>query len=263
MINLSKITSMALLLVSLSLTAFADGNAPTTIEEKEEALVRAIIPSTKIEMITRAEADGFYKVFLENGQIIYVNTFKRLIFAGEIYTFTGQNLTEADRNRWASQVQDEKTLKETGKTAIIADALKLDFGKGGNRYEFVIFTDPQCPFCKKAEEYFAQKDATLYVNYKPLVQIHEHAKDLSLQILSSKNPKSTIDAIHRTGKGDGIKITKEAEEKLDRMTKLADKLHIAGTPKIFVVEKDGNGVVGTINGADLKKIDEFLAKDKE
>jgi len=71
----------------------ATGNSALTLtQQQEDSLVRSIIPSTKIQKVTRSQMDGLYKAYLENGEIIYVNPFKRLIFVGEIYTTKGENL---------------------------------------------------------------------------------------------------------------------------------------------------------------------------
>ena len=50
----------------------------------EYELIKQVIPGTKIKKYKKSILDGFYNIYLENGQIIYVNPFKNLILFGEI-----------------------------------------------------------------------------------------------------------------------------------------------------------------------------------
>ena len=54
--------------------------------------------------------DGFYNIYLENGQIIYVNPFKNLILFGEIWNSSGNSLTSSEREQW------QKELNGVGET---------------------------------------------------------------------------------------------------------------------------------------------------
>jgi len=241
-------------------TSTTGHKALTLTEQQEESLVRSIIPSTKVKKVMRAEADGFYKAYLANGQILYINPFKRLIFVGEIYTAGGQNLTANDREIWQHELQND-LLKTLTRDELIKDAVKVNFGKGANKYEFVIFTDPECPYCKKVENHFEKYDTSVYINFFPL-PFHKNAEKWSLEVLSSKDFKKAIKQIKTTGKDLGIDIVPKAKEQLEKMKALGQKLGITGTPKIFVIEKNSDKVVGIIDGANIQKIDEYLKKDK-
>ena len=61
-ISFLSIALSSILMAELSLT-----------ERQEESLVKTIMPSTKIEKVDRAVIDGFYKAYLKNGNILYVN----------------------------------------------------------------------------------------------------------------------------------------------------------------------------------------------
>ncbi|EOG0505349.1 disulfide isomerase DsbC N-terminal domain-containing protein [Campylobacter jejuni] len=64
-----------IILGSLALASLL--HAQTLIEQQEESLVKGVIPSTKIAKVERSQIDGFYKAYLDNGNILYVNPFKR------------------------------------------------------------------------------------------------------------------------------------------------------------------------------------------
>ncbi len=59
-------------------------NNPQPQINYEYELIKQVIPGTKIKKYKKSILDGFYNIYLENGQIIYVNPFKNLILFGEI-----------------------------------------------------------------------------------------------------------------------------------------------------------------------------------
>ncbi|KGI56039.1 DsbC family protein [Campylobacter sp. MIT 97-5078] len=249
---------------SLALFSFLNATEPTTlIEQQEEALVKGIIPSTKIDKVERAEIDGFYKAYLGNGNIFYINPFKRVLFIGELYTATGESLTANDASKWQAEL-NEKALKDANATELLQNAKRVVYGSGSKRYDFVIFTDPECPFCAKVEEFFEKQNVNVYVNFFPL-SFHQNAKKWSGQILSSKDIKLAMKQIRTTQKNlNDVSISKEAENTLKATIALGEKLNITGTPKLFVIDKiEQNKVVAVIDGANFERINEFLVKDKE
>ncbi|MBT0825053.1 protein disulfide isomerase, DsbC family [Campylobacter lari] len=246
------------LLVLASLGVFL--NAQTLIEQQEESLVKGMLPSTKIEKVERSQVDGFYKAYLSNGNIFYLNPFKRVIFIGELYTTTGVSLTANDMQEWKSQL-DNKLLKNTKIQELTQYAKKVKHGKGSNRYEFVIFTDPECPFCLRTEEFFEKENVDLYVNFYPL-SFHPNAKKWSEQILSSKDIKTAMKELRENKKDLDVSVSTEAKNTLENMMKLGEKLNIQGTPKLFVIDKKENKIIESIDGANIKKFQDYLAKDK-
>lgn len=251
---LSQLTLSSLLLAS-SLSA------TTLIEEQEEALVKGIIPATKISKVQRAEIDGFYKAFLDNGNILYVNPFKRVIFIGELYTNMGVSLTANEREAWQSELSNAQ-IKNIDLKELTQYAKKVDFNQGSKKYEFVLFTDPECPYCARVEEYFIKNNVSAYINFYPL-SFHQNATKWILQILSSKDFKEALISIRQNQKDLEVKTTKEAEERLKNMKAVGEKLNIQGTPKLFVVEKNTSKIVDVIDGANMQKIDSYINKDKQ
>lgn len=234
--------------------------ANSLIQDEEKSLVQSVIPKTKIEKIKHSYMDGLYEVYLKNGNIIYVYPYKRLIFFGEIYTNTGINLTSQNRQKWQDIVNKQK-LKNLSAKELLQDSFKIDFGSGSKRYTFILFTDPECPFCRKVDKYIEDKNVTFYINYMPLY-FHKNAKKWALQILSSKNKKEAIKKIEKTNKDLNVTITNKAKEQLQNTQNLAKKLNIKGTPTIFVIDTKKNKIVDFINGANMTEIEKWLKRDK-
>ncbi|MFA7084483.1 MAG: thioredoxin fold domain-containing protein [Arcobacteraceae bacterium] len=122
------------------------------------------------------------------------------------------------------------------------------FGSGSD--EYILFTDLECPYCKKFEAFFPEleKHVKIRVFLYPL-SFHENARDLSIYVMSQKTlPKMidtflTVDA--QSPEFINRKINKNDEAKLqiklqDQM-QIAQKLNVAGTPTLF--DKNGKKVV--------------------
>ena len=129
---------------------------------------------------------------------------------------------------------------------------KEAFIYGNGDKELILFTDPQCPYCKKFESYFEQiKDKVkIKVFFYPL-DFHKEARDISKYILSQKTTKEKIDAFFEFEIGDDLtkiknmKYSKSQNESLEKILdehlKLGTNLGVQGTPALF--DKDGNSIV--------------------
>ena len=122
------------------------------------------------------------------------------------------------------------------------------YGKGTE--EYFLFTDPECPYCKKFESYLPQIEnkVKIRVFYFPL-ESHENAKDLSLYVLSQKTSSQKVEAMFsgadNLDKAKNAKYTQaelaKLEKTLEEQIQIGMKLNVQGTPTIF--DKDGKGVV--------------------
>jgi len=140
-----------------------------------------------------------------------------------------------------------------------ATAINLDFHKAitiGNGPKTVIeFTDPDCPYCRKASKYFeGRSDVTRHVFFYPL-PYHPNAKEKAQYVLSQHDKAKAYHMImsgtlDRRTKFEttpaGIRLQ---EEQLD----IAKKHKIDSTPTFMI-----NGRI--IEGFDQNKIEEALGK---
>lgn len=116
----------------------------------------------------------------------------------------------------------------------------LTYGTGKD--EYYLFTDPECPYCKKFEGYFPQieKQVKIKIFFFPL-SFHENAKDLSIYYMSKKTNAEKIKAMFNVNaKSDEFinrKIGKEEyaklEKKLDIQVGVAEELGVRGTPTLY------------------------------
>jgi thiol:disulfide interchange protein DsbC len=252
-------------LLGLTLLANTLLFANNEINKQEENInyelkfLNTVLPNTSISKYEPSEIDGFYKIYLANGNMFYVNPFKKLMIFGEIWTNNGFSITQNDRTKWHKELSGN-SVKEINTKYKIEDitsiARKVSYGKGSSKYEFVLFTDPECPYCKIAEEYFEDnKNLDLHVIFTPL-SFHKNAKDWSLKALSSKDIKQAMKDI-KSNKIPNISISKKAEDELQKMQDLTLKLKVDGTPKILIIDKLENKIIDSIEGANIEAINKY------
>lgn len=212
--------------------------------EKRSMLTAGIFKEIHLDKAgIKSGIDGFYEV-VSGQNVIYYDPKSGTKLIGEMYTKEGKNLTVEARDKASAQV----ALKDLP----LDKAIKI--GKGKNTV--IMFTDPDCPFCRKIEEYFKdRKDITRYVYLLPLEQLHPKSMDKSKIVMCSMDKsKAFLEAMG--GSLDIEELKPCSDDKvatvLNDNLSLARKLGIQGTPYLIV-----NGV--TVRGADTKRIDELLA----
>lgn len=131
----------------------------------------------------------------------------------------------------------------------LAKAVKIGSGKT----TVIEFTDPDCPYCRKAAKYFQErKDVTLYIFLKPLA-IHPQSKEKVRYILSSPDPARTYEEVMNglwdTKKPTGI--TPEGIRRQEEQQEIARKNRIDATPTFMIFGR-------VIEGFDQRRLDELL-----
>jgi thiol:disulfide interchange protein DsbC len=235
--------------LTLGSIAFADGTATTAANDTELSAVRTKVnqsfPRIPVKDIRKSDVTGLYE--LEAGdKILYYYPEKDIIFAGELYTKEGKSITA---ERMAGIV--ERKLKELP----IDKAIKT--GSGPNTV--IEFTDPDCPYCRKAYEWFkTQTGITKYTFLTPIPQLHPRATEKAEYILSQKTPEAQAAALHDAleGKLDNNTlqgITEDGKKAVELHKSLGQKVGLNGTPLFFV-----NGRM--VSGANFSAIEQNLQK---
>jgi thiol:disulfide interchange protein DsbC len=205
---------------------------------KPEAALRAAFPEIKVDAISPSEIPGVYEV-VTGQNILYYYPPKDLILVGEIYGKDRKSHTAERRGALSAKLVKDLPLDK---------AVKIGQGK----HVIIEFTDPDCPYCRKAAEYLTKKtNVTRYIFFTPMA--HPAAITKIEYILGAKNKAEAYDAMML---GQEIPASaKPATEAVKALAQehiaLARKIGVQGTPTFFV---DGQQVVG----ADTKKLDELL-----
>jgi thiol:disulfide interchange protein DsbC len=143
---------------ALALTAPAYAN---------EATIRAMLASKidgTIESVFKSRIFELYEVTVrtrEGVEILYVNEKATLIFVGNIIdASTGQNLTQ-DRIRKLESIDFSTLPLQLVVTTI----------RGNGRRKIAIFSDPNCPYCKRFENDLARlNDLTVHIFMYPVIK---------------------------------------------------------------------------------------------
>ncbi len=195
-------------------------------------------PNLRVDNVRESPVKGLYEVVAGN-QVFYFSPEGYLMF-GELWTKEGKNLTAEMR---------EKVLAEKVKQIPLDKALKI----GSGPRQVIEFTDPDCPFCRKVDDYLSKRtDITRYVFFYPLRKIHPDSEKKARYILSHKEKEHAFREVF-SGSMDGKPIPQDENRstQLEDMEKVAQGIGVQGTPAIWV---DGT----PINGADIPRISSLL-----
>lgn len=166
---------------------------------------------------------------------VFITKDKKIVLFGNAFN------TETSLNYTTQKTPILPKAQKKHDTKPLEDLAIYKIGEGKQKY--FVFTDPDCPFCKKFEENYAEikKDATLYVLPYPLTRLHPFSKQKLLVFIemSQKDKNETM----KHGGLSTIKIPKDFKAKkdtvkqLDETMRLARDIGLTGTP--YLVDKDG------------------------
>ena len=219
-----KIISIALM-AAFSTLAMAD-------EASLKKAVEATYPKFKVDKVTKTPYAGLYEIFM-GGQIIYTDEkLSFLIAEGHLVDpktkkdITGERLEELTRIDFASLPLDQ--------------AIKVVKGNGSRK--LVVFSDVDCPYCKRLErnELANVTDVTVYTFLYPIEQLHPDAASKSKLIWCASNRvKAWEDWILR----DQLpSAAGNCEVPLEKVGQLARKIGVSSTPTMIFA--DGKRMLG-------------------
>lgn len=226
--------SLALALITFSLGAWAD-------ETSLRKLIEVAYPKMNVESVTKTNHSGLYEVYM-GGQIIYTDEkFTFLIAEGRMVDTRSKRDITSDRLADLSKI-DFSSLP-------LDQAIKVVKGNGNKK--IAVFSDPDCPFCKRLEqnELSAINDVTIYTFLLPLDQLHPDAANKAKAIwCSADKSKAWNDWVFN---GQLPKKINNCDTPLEKNSALAKKLSVASTPTLFFV--DGKRMLGAYPAAEIEK----------
>jgi len=234
----------AVLVFILTMAFFTTGFAQTP----EESLKKAF-PDIKVDGIQPLNIKGLYEV-VSGGRILYYSPETDTIILGQIFTKDGRSLTRERQQEIAANL-----IKAKMKDVPLNKSVSI--GKG--KHVIIEITDPDCPYCRKASEFFSKRtDTTRHVFFYPLPS-HPKAKDKVLYIFCAEDRAKAYEEV-MSGKLDKMDFkpceNSQANELLKTHKGVADLLGITGTPFFFV---DGQAA---IFGADMPQLEKLLRNGK-
>jgi len=213
--------SLTILFGGLSLLAQA---GPQEDIAKIQSKLRSMTPHIKAKSIKTSPISGLYELFV-GGSLIYTDkNYDYVIVNGSIIDIKSKkNKTEESLKQLTSIKFNELPFQNA-----------IEIKKGSGAYKFVIFSDPDCPYCKSLEIGLAESnltDYTAYIFLYPLKAIHPDAASKSESIWCSKNKGEAWSSFMVIG------TTPEkvnCDNPLNENEKLAEEIGISGTPTIYL-----------------------------
>ncbi len=190
----------------------------------ETAIQKMLKDIFPYKRVCKTPVKGVYEVIGKGNRIIYVDPVSGSVLLG-ILVKDGKNLT---------QMRHDALIEDFVKSLPLEKAVKM--GEGPK--VVIEFSDPDCPFCRKAHKYFStRKDVTLYTFLFPITSIHPQAYKKSLHILCSEDPAKEYDRVlsgEYDQKLDALKPCEEKASTLEEHMKLGEEAGVEGTPSFFI-----------------------------
>ena len=217
--------------------------AASGVQASEKAVRKALtdrFPGAQISSVKKTPYSGLYEVYLD-GQLVYMDAKGQYVITGDVIDLkTRTNLTQARLAKL--QAVDWKVFP-------LANAIKTVKGKGERK--LVVFSDVDCPYCRKLEAELAKVDnITVYALLYPIEGLHPKAVQTSKQIWCASDRNEAWDEYITKGSVPGN--DGKCANPVDTTVALGNKLGVSGTPTLFFA--NGVRVPGMVPAAQLERL---------
>lgn len=232
-----RMASLSLLALTLSLAAQAD-ETPTALEQR----LQERYPATRIERVQASEIPGLYEVMIGRNPA-YTDATGRYFVFGHLFDLQTQRDLTAER----LAAQQRVAFAELP----LADAIRTIRGAGER--VLAVFSDPDCPYCRRLEDELAKVDnVTVYTFAYPLESLHPQARDKAVAVWCAADRARAWAELMQSGK---VPAQRSCAHPIERNIALAQRLGIQGTPTLL--SADGRLLPGA---ATSERIEQWLAE---
>ena len=220
---------LSILLVALLAASSYAGDAPADVAKSIAANLKQRYPATRIDQVVPSPLPGLYEVVM-GLNVAFSDAEGRYFIFGHLYDMQTQRDLTAERK--------ESLAKIDWSALPLENSIRFINGKGER--VLAVFSDPDCPYCKKVEAELAKlANVTIYLFPFPLQSLHPNAVAKSTAIWCAKDrAQAWRDALtggKLVGKGD-------CENPIAANVALAERLGINGTPTL--IARDGRLLPG-------------------
>lgn len=228
-----KNTLIAAAVAAASSFAMADATPDAML-----AKLKAKYPDTSFSSVSKTPMAGIYQVMAGKG-IGYTNE------QAEIFIFG--NMIDLPKKRNLTEEARRELSKVDWSSLPLEKAIKV----GNGKRKLAVFTDPDCPFCRRLETTLASiSDTTVYVFMMPLAGLHPDAPAKSESVWCAKDrAKAWTDLMLK-----GVEpAAKKCANPVAEIVELGEKLGARGTP--FLINERGQTLPGA---ADKARLEAFI-----
>jgi thiol:disulfide interchange protein DsbC len=194
----------------------------------------------KITSVQPSPIAGLYEVLVA-GKLVYVDQTGDYLLPGPLVeTKTKANLTQ-------KRLDDLHAIK--------FDSLPFDKAisvvKGSGARKVALFSDPDCPFCKRLEKELALLDnVTIYVFLNPITSLHPEAMERANEIWCSADRAQSWRDYMLEGKKPAEAV--KCDTPVNDILALSEKIGVDGTPAL--VFPNGKRVDGALSAAQIEDL---------
>lgn len=221
--------------LAAALPALAQTPKPAPLTPEAASVKQALeqrFPGVLVRHIAKTNMLGLYEVMFDD-QLVYTDAKASYLIVGSIYdTKSKTNLTEAQARKLNRVAWSDLPLD-----------LAIKKVKGTGARKLAVFSDADCPFCKRLEENLKSVDnVTIYTFLFPIDQLHPDAARKSRLIWCAKDRVKAWDEFFVSGAlpdnaGD-------CENPVAATVALGQKMKVNATPTLIFA--DGTTVPGAI-----------------
>ena len=242
-INKIKKILISLILATSISVAMADNAIDTKTSANIKGVLKKKLPELTVDQINTTPVTGLYEV-ISGRKVFYVDSTGNYAILGNLVDLTTkQSLTE----------ESTKNLNKVDWSKLPLDiAIKQIVGDGSRK--LAIFTDPDCPFCKRLEIETVSKlnNVTIYYFLFPLPS-HTDAANKSKKILCSQNPAKSLISWLKDEKPLPANMDCKNAANLDKMINIGTNLvQLDATPTLVL--QNGNIMSGLVPADYLTKL---------
>lgn len=194
--------------------------------------IEARFPGAKVNSINKSPIPGIYEVVVDGSQVIYADETADHVMVGDLLeTKTKRNLTREKTDKLAEVKFDSLPLDQ---------ALKIVKGDGSR--QLAVFSDPDCPYCRRLEGELAKLNNVTIYNFIYPLPMHADAARKGRAVWCSTDPKQAwLDMMlnNKEPQGDGT-----CANPVQANIELGMRLNIQGTPAMFLT--NGRRVPGLV-----------------
>ena len=232
---------LAVVVLLAPVLALAQAAAPTGKLTTEAIIKRTLegrLSGANVEAVTKTPYLGLYEVRIEGEALLYTDEKMNYIFSGSVIDAkTMQNLTE-------KRMVELSVIK--WENLPLAAAVKTVRGNG--KRTLAVFSDPNCPYCKRFEKDLAKvDDVTIYTFLYPILSQDSHEKSKAVWCSADKSQAWSELMLNGT-----VPVAARCDTPIESNLALGRKYRVTGTPTL--VFANGERVPGVIAADQIEKL---------
>lgn len=236
-----RLKLLACLLSGFMFTGAALADAkPGTGEAAIKKALLAKFADAKVQSVQKTSYGGLYEVLMD-GQLFYTDE--------KVGYFLVGNLIDANTQHNVTEARMRDLMRVKFDSLPLESAIKQV--KGNGKRKLAVFSDPDCPYCRKLEAELAKvTDVTVYTFLYPIASLHPNAGDKVKAVWCAPDRAKAWDDLMQKGTVPPVGASCDTAP-LAKIAELGGKLKVNGTPTIIFA--DGLRVPGMVPAAQLEK----------